>query len=227
MMKRDDLGHVLFFDTKPVCFGGVNRRVYSNKLLFKGWQCWKKREALFPHPNFLFIEEGVYFKKGAILHIFAINKTALKATLYKHEALFKEILGPDFSPEGLIASIEEKKVIRPLINDDEALFGIILGFGAESPQAFKEKHLGKPRFTWAPPWTDDYTGIEVKRPKGCTISPVAFMGNPQSEEVIQLKKCYAQELKEIWEKYKSSPDLLKMTLNQLCNVEKERVQLPG
>ena len=221
-LKNDSLGHVLFCTTKPACLAAIDKRChqksYRQKILLKGWKCWKNHEHLFQHPNFIFLEEECAFGDEKVLHIFIINKEVLFATLTGNIEFFKATLGSDFSPENFMVSIEKERVLRPLIKNDEALLGLILGYGLESSIAFKQAHekidySGK----GAPKWTENYTGIEAIYPKKCKIHPIAFIGNPQSREVLSLLECYNRESKEIWKIYRSSPNFLEAVLKRLCD----------
>src|SRR5262249_20305684 len=70
---HENMGHVLFFDNKPACFTGFalgRQQHYLEKLLSKGWMSWKKYEHLFPHPNFIFIEEIICLPDTKLMHIY-------------------------------------------------------------------------------------------------------------------------------------------------------------
>lgn len=220
-LKYDSLGHVLFYQTKPACLASIDkkchRKSYRQKLLLEGWKCWKHYEHLFQHPNFIFLEEEFSIADESVLHIFIVNKKTLTTSLHCNLELFKKILGPDFSPEKFIFSMEKERVLRPLINHDEALLGLILGYGAESSVAYKRRHNELHNIDdWVPTWSENYAGIEATSPQKCKIHPIGFMGDPKSKEVIHLLNIYTQELEEIWKIYRSSKDSLKLVLMSLC-----------
>lgn len=221
-IKYGHFGHVVFYTMKPASLTAIDRecsrRFNDQRSLIKGWKCWRKYEHLFQHSNFIFAEEEVVFGDEKLLHIFIINKKTLLSSLYDNIEHFKAILGADFSPENFIVSIEKEKVLRPLIHHDDALLGMILGFGVEAPSAFKEQHE-KYDDDLIPEWTPTYSGINIPCPKKCIIFPVAFVGNPDSEEVNTLIDTYAQELENIWEMYRGSKNPLKMILYKLCENE--------
>ncbi len=187
-------------------------------MLLKGWHCWKNNEYLFQHPNFIFLEEEFSFGDETVFHIFIVNKKTLSASLHKNIECFKALLGPDFSPQNFILSIEKAGVLRPLINNDEALLGLILGYGTESPTAYKKQNAQiDKKDDWSlPKRTENYTGLEALCPKKCRIHPVAFVGDPKSKEVVSLLNLYTQELEEIWKVSKASKDPLKLILEKLC-----------
>jgi len=219
-VKHDQAAHVLYFDNKPACrtgsFLSKEDKTFKDRLSLKGWNSFKKNEHLFPHPNFIFseyiLEDGDDFK---ILHIYLINKRVLKSCLTRHKTLFQEILGPGFSSEEFISQLEFGCSLPSLLYEDEMLLGIILGYGEESAQAFKEVRKKCTNF-YAPPPTETYQRIDLKRPENCKIHPVVFMGNPNSPEVRELVSTYEQELQEIWPIYNKSKKPLKTVLEKLC-----------
>jgi hypothetical protein len=191
-------------------------KTYKDTLALKGWYAFKKNEHLFPHPRFIF-SENVFESGNAckILHIYFINKESLKTCLNDYQSLFRQILGEEFSQETFIAQLEAGVALPKLLNEDEMLLGILLGFGKESSLAFKKR---RPQCTasYAPLPTATYCQIDLKRPQGCKIDPVVFMGDPRSSEVLKLRSMYEQELKNAWSIYKQSNNLLKSVLTQLC-----------
>ncbi len=219
-IKYDQAAHVLYFMNKPVCLTGPvlksRHKIFKDILILKGWLAFKKYQRLFPHPHFIFSENiSASDEDFKVLHIYIINKQSIIACLEKHLHLFRNILGSEFSAEQFISKLEQGDSLPALLKGDEMLLGILLGFGEESSKAFKEtvdNHTG----ILAPPPTDSYQCIHLKRPKGCRISPVVFMGNPCSKEVQKLCATYESELETIWKLYKASPDPLKMVLEQLC-----------
>jgi len=224
-IKWEALGHVLFFETKPVCFTGIpvdcncsvtppcisKEPLKFQEELHEGWKIWKKHELLFAHPNFLICEEKRQFGKGAkqgtMIDLFFVNKKSFLACLNRFCDLFKKELGESFSPESFLKKVEEKKILRPLLNHDELLFGLLLGYGYEASFAFREEKLGHA--------TDLPAKLVGKRVKGCEFAPVSFKGNPLSEESQALTNKYSEELTTIWNSYRGK-NLLEVTLEKLC-----------
>lgn len=210
---HDQAAHVLFFSNKPVCLTGPaiqhNDRSLQDILCLKGWRVFKRHEHLFPHPNFIFCEH-IYDsgRECKVLDIYIINKRSLKKCLTEHLDAFKEGLGDAFSPEQFIAKLEEGRSLPELVNENQMLIGILLGYGEESSRTFK-RACGQPH-------TETYRRIDLQRPQGCKIHPVVFMGNPRSEEVRKLSSTYEKELQAIWSRYKSE-DPLKLFLDSICN----------
>ncbi|NGX61204.1 MAG: hypothetical protein K940chlam9_00687 [Chlamydiae bacterium] len=224
-VKWDQLGHVLFFETKPVCLTGIpfdcdfsltapcisKEPLKFQERLKEGWITWKKYEPLFPHPNFLICEEirkvSKGEKQGTMVDVFFINKHSLLKTLKKNQHLFKQTLGASFTPTKFLEQIERDKTLRPHILYDEMLLGILLGYGHTSSWTYREKKLGHLNIP---------TMTVGKAEKGCELSPVSFMGNPAAKEAKILNCKYSLELKEIWNRY-NRKQFLEITLKQLCS----------
>lgn len=221
-IKKDQAAHVLCFQNKPVCLTGPvlkdKNKTFKDILCLKGWLAFKKNEHLFPHPNFIFSESMYDNNNFKVIDIYIFNKKSLRKCLADHIAIFKETLGQGFSVEQFISKLEEGFPITALLNKDEMLLGILLGYGNESSQAFKEVRT-KCTQTFAPSPTKFYQRIDVKQPKGCKIDPVVFMGNPNSYQVQALISIYENELEEISKIYREKKDPLKMALECLCSIE--------
>lgn len=216
--KKDQLGHVLFFNTKPACLTGPllkdRNKCYIDRLCLKGWQAFKKNESLFPHPNFIFSEEIIKDKDFAVLQIYIFNKKILLKCLNQNKNIFLKYIGNEFTSENFIAELENGKKISELIHHHQVLLGIILGFGLDSAQDFEQAHANQDS-EYIPPWTEYYCGIDVKKPQGCKIDPIAFMGNPNSQEVQELVSTYANELARLWFVYRKQ-DPVKLFLEGIC-----------
>lgn len=210
-IKLNQAAHVVYFENKPMCL--VSTRIKSPKLLFnnllwsKGWMAFKKNEHLFPHLNFIFSSHIHDEKNGwQTMDLFIINKRALSKCLAKHLHIFREVLGQDFAPELFISKLEEDVKINSLINNNEMLLGILLGYGEESSRAYQEmrnKYKGR-----TPPHTETYCAINIKTPSMQKIFPIGFLGNPHSTEVESLKSVYEEELDVFWKIYKKKDPLV-------------------
>lgn len=219
-IKMDQIAHVLYFKNKPVSIIGkalkVKGRHFSDIFCLKGWYAFKKNEHLFPHPHFIFSENVVSFNETfKALHIYLINKESLELCLQQHIHLFQEILDQEFSPRQFITQLEEGYSLDSLINKDEMLLGILLGFGEEASKSFRDFEAEYGNHSEAPT-VETYCGIELRRPKGCRINPVIFMGNPHSPQVKMLASTYENELGQISKIYREKKDPLKMVLEKLC-----------
>ncbi len=239
LIDNNQAAHVLFFDKKPACLISFTKKgpVIPSKTYFLTWDpfrdkphivwnpffekehlqkwiSWKKYEHLFPSSNFVFCEDEIGYDDGRIsIQVCLINKKSLRNCLHEYEAIFKEFLGEDFSPENFISAIEARKKLVPLIKDNDALLGIILGYGSKASLAFREKTKSSNRESNR---LNKYQGVNALQPSKCKICPVTFMGDPDSEEVNNLLEQYTRELNEIWMSYKGSTNSLKLILEKLC-----------
>lgn len=230
-IREDHFGYTIFFD-KPVSASGFfikcpSREIpapYLNKLMSHGWKIWKKYEPLFQHPNYIFCEEIEDFfdsdlnRRIKSCHIYLINKNALSHLLQKNNSIFSEHLGQEFSPENLLHKIETTRTLTPHLNDNEALLGIVLGYGIRSSFKFADMHtIGK-----IPEDHTDWTPIISGQPRGCKINPVIFIGDQNSEEDQSISRHYSSQIDEIWNVYRDKEFLIKV-IRQLCATTREDV----
>ncbi len=221
-VKIDQAGHVLYFNTKPVALIAIvlesrGKTIKEEMRALKGWKVLKKHQDLFSHPNFIFTENLFEPDKDlSVLHIYFINKLSLRACLKKYNSAFQEILGSGFSSEKFISQLEEGLSLPHLVNQDELLTGLLLGFGEESSKAFKNKYVSSSD-AGLHVEPEIIQGVSIKMPQSCDFMPVMFVGNPNSPEVKQLVSTYEQELQATWSMYKKSKKPLKTILERLCD----------
>lgn len=220
-IKMDQIAHVLYFENKPISIIAKtlrcnNVKYFNDSLCLKGWMAFKKYEHLFPHPHFLFSESIVSFDESfKVLHVYLINKDATYTCLEKNLYHFRKTLGEEFNPREFILQLEKGVPLDILLNKDEMLLGILLGFGEESSKAFVDFNT-KQIEPFESPKEERYCAINLKKPRGCKINPVVFMGNPNSPQVLDLASDYEKELEEISRIYGEKKDPLKMVLEKLC-----------
>ena len=221
-IRADHFGFTIFSD-KPVslssyfirCRSDELANPYRNKLISRGWHVWKKYQHLLPHENFIFCEERDDFYDESlnftfkISHIYLVNKSELIKLLRKQEATFAKCLGEGFSPEGFLKLVENTKTLMPHLNNDEALLGLVLGYGLESALQFAElQQKGS--------YEDGVCEAIISyQPNRCKIQPVVFVGNPQSREVQNIKEHYAEPIEKIWNIYKDKNFLISV-IKALC-----------
>ncbi len=172
-MQYASISHVLFYDNKPMCIIPIiikhKGKSFSEIQSLDGWQIFKKYEQLFPHNNFIFNTQTVEFSQDfKVLHIYLINKKALENCLDQYLPFFDQMLG-SFSKKTFIEQLETGCPLATLINKNDFLLGILLGFGRESSKAYMEMN------STITSYDEPYCGIEVKNPKGCKFFPITFM----------------------------------------------------
>lgn len=206
-IKKDHLGHVLFFTNKPASFVAASLCEKGRDDLFlQGWNVWLEKESLFPHPHFIIYDEIV---NGELLHIYFINTATLDAKCSENKNLYNEI-----KMESFISDLRNKR-IDSLFCADETLRGFLLGFGVESSKAFKAEKRRNNSFK--PIFCAEAGKVKVESDrcflKG-SVHPVSFIGNPESEEVKGLCHLYAEEL-EVIEELVQKKELLQLVLRAL------------
>lgn len=221
-IKTDQLGHVLFFSTKPACFFIVDLAEEEDTFT-KSWNVWKSKEHLFQHHNFIVYEE-ICEKKA---YVYFINKQTLLSQFSRKEELLKKMFGESFSIKDLVVKLEQN-TFDSLICKNKILLGMLLGYGIESV-------LDYPQYIAPDPYASSKELISILCATDskitttslednvmlCTfkskaaIHPVSFIGDPNSEEVKSLKAIYSQELEKIEMIYQRK-DLLRICLEKLC-----------
>lgn len=219
-VQRDNLGFVLFGETKPACvctiplicdYSILSSTVTTTPLKYQkkvrqGWYIWNFYKHRFNHPNLIICEEYQRTKQTIFLNLFFIDKAKLLHLIYDYQEDFEQVLGENFSAEKFIAKLEKKKKLRPLIMHDEKLLGLILGFGKQASTDFRDGKFEN---------QDLFTSLVGYKPKQCSIVPVSFRGDPNAEESKVLVEAYTQELLYIDEIFKSECFLLSV-LEKFC-----------
>jgi len=222
-IKQDHLGHVLFFASKPASMSVIHMAENEQEFT-EGWKVWTSKESLFQHPNFIIYQESI----GNKIYIYFINKKTLLLQLSFKEEYLRKLFGESFSIRGLIEQLEHR-TFSGYLRENQILLGILLGYGIESSQKYKQYITGDQQGA-----IKDLTGIlciademieTIQREENVSfcylksktqIHPVTFIGDPNSAEVKKLKENYTKELEKIDRLYQKK-DLLRTCLNQLCN----------
>ncbi len=210
-LRLHQASHVIYFDNKPVCLASVwlksPKRLFTDVLWIKGLRAFKKHEHLFPHPNFIFnIETIGEDDKWKSINLYVINKRALSKCLIKNSHIFQEKLGEHFNFSQFVSQLENGIGLSFLIDNNEMLLGILLGYGEESCRLYQTMRSNYK--SMVPPDTDTYCGINIKTPNMHRLFPIGFAGNPNSTEVQNLVATYEKELNIFWNAYKKKDPLL-------------------
>lgn len=100
------------------------------------WETWKKYRYLFNLKNY-FLTDKILTNKS---RIFLINKKYFLQVFTQNVDLFNQVLGQEISPEDLLNKIIWSKVsLFNLLNNNEGLLGILLGFGRHNAMLFQER----------------------------------------------------------------------------------------
>lgn len=219
-VKRDHLGHVLFFSTKPACLSVINITEKDQELFAQGWSVWESKKDLFQHPNFVVYKEVCENR----IYIYFINKKTLLSLATSKEPQLKQLFGEAFSTKVLIEQLEQK-TFPSLICKDQVLLGVLLGYGIESSRQYEQYCAGARQDLTGILCADDekIETIQLENVTFCQLNnkaqihPVTFIGDPHSKEVKNLKDIYSEELEKIELLYQNR-DLLRLCLEKLCNL---------
>jgi hypothetical protein len=141
------------FGDKPVSLSGdfevtpcenTLEGMRSGGIFWKKWEIWEKYKKLFPIKNYIIIKEQANCKKFKISNIIFINKKAFIKIINDNVKLFESVLNTTIDPKIMLKNIEERKVsFRESINNNEMLWGILLGYGKHNASLYnKREHIG-------------------------------------------------------------------------------------
>lgn len=107
------------------------------------WKIFDKYQNLINKNKYLLIKRklvGLDQSDGEADVIFFINKQAFRNIVNKHIKIFKQVLGEDISADQLLNQIEDPGAnVKKVLNYNECLLGILLGFGAHNSALFEER----------------------------------------------------------------------------------------
>ncbi len=225
LIRTDGLGYVLF-GSKPVCLSGyfINPPLgnllmrFDNFSIKRGWEVWNKYEHLFPHPNYLILEEAHVRGDDNIHPIYFISRKNLLKTISANSGIFENELSIDLNAEKFLSEINKKQSLSEVINFHEGLLGILLGYGAESSMHYYRRDL---MWKFKPPLLCEEVYLESVSvyPDNAQsifedIHPIQFVGKPRSQEVKSILEQNSKERSYLLNIY-SQGNLLEITLRKL------------
>lgn len=251
MIFEQDFGYTLF-GNKPVSLA-----VYFLNPSFDTVFC-SKRGSLFPivkvwsilekniishlQGNYVLLKQIDRAKNHHLFQIIIINKCSFLQTVAEHLDLFCELLEKKISPKELLDEvILNQRSLWDILNSNEALYGIILGYGKDNSLAFKRKmELGqvfrpdcqnsqkKPPFSPKPSkgfqsaeeeyryLEDQHCFFDIQPSSLSPLYPPCFMTMKNNDkETKLLVKEYKETFKQIVEIY-AKGDFLSITLDRLA-----------
>jgi hypothetical protein len=207
-------GYVLFFDSKPVSIISFWTEDNSTAKFKDGWDIFKKYEHLFPHKNYIFDEQQRKISSKESIQIFLINKKSFIDCINRHSNVFHEILHQKIDGLKFVHEIENGKHLMDLIEDNEILLGILLGYGEESSKLYNIKQVESMQNKIP---DKSYITITSELTDDIEILPVAFKGNVNSQEARKLNSKFQEEWKSLWTLYqKKNQDSTSFFLESLC-----------
>jgi hypothetical protein len=148
----------------------------NNQIMKKGWKTWEKYSSLRSN-HFLFIEERSLYSSCAHW-IFVINRDLFCKVVNEHCLEFERILGRKITGEALFERVKQEQALLKLLQNNDVLLGIILGFGKNNAQCFAEGDRKKLGFF--PAASDKISSIQLP----------SFRANLNDPETMLLREKY-------------------------------------
>lgn len=221
---EDHFAYTLFAD-KPVSLSAhfvltpwenTLEKISPDGLFWKKWKVFQSYQNRLPLKNFILIQEPSKTKNWQIANIILINKQAFIKTLKRHLKIFESVLGHKVNPQEMLKNIEEGKIaFADSINDNQMLWGILLGYGSHNAALYNKQdreYLNLGDFT-------KYSQISLEPIGDYHYSPlrigsVYFAGDLQHPETKALQQKY-QNLRGKISAIYAQGDFLEITLSKL------------
>lgn len=248
LIYENHFGYTLFGD-KPVSIAGYFTLEPSSNFLWgrsrhsnlgELWKNWENYQKALNIKEYIFLNEADGDLENLRV-ITLINKKAFLAKVRGHIDLFQTILGNNITPELLLerVSVPHASLFK-ILNYNEGLYGILLGYGKNNAFAFKRSlELAKmvdPVYRnfplhFSPSFPRPSKGFsslsEEYESLRCRLSPFTHQHKlsqvllPQmvvledDDETANLRKKYREVHRKIVQTYSNS-DFLDITLMRLC-----------
>lgn len=123
----------------------------------KGYLTWLKYQKYFPTSRFaLCYEKFDKFTPGnAIMTL--VNKQAFSQLVEEEKELFKQILHREITGTMLLEEAKQRPLLGELLQDNDTLIGLILGYGKENATLYYQRSL----------LSSDQEKIDFTRANGC------------------------------------------------------------
>lgn len=141
-------GHTIF-GAKPLTTIGLEHEKRSRLASFvtrEEWTAWTSslEDTGFISTRFILRESTADNLVGSHRELLLYNRDKISAAYEKHKVRFISKLGPDFSLEHLLHSVDSTHSMESLCGGDFELKGILLGYGQRSAQIYgRVQYLGK------------------------------------------------------------------------------------
>ncbi|MGL5263228.1 MAG: hypothetical protein ACRDAI_01410 [Candidatus Rhabdochlamydia sp.] len=252
MVFEEDFGYTLF-GNKPVSLTGYSLKPYLNHPIFfeegsafpfiEAWSILEKKVLCHLKGNYVILKQIDHARNHHVLQIIIINKSRFLETISEHLDLFCELIGKKITPKELLDEvILNQRSLWDILNND-ALYGILLGYGKENSLAFQRRlDLGRvftsdsrkphPPIPFYPKPSKEFQSAEeeflyfekqhdffdIRESRLSPLCPLTFMTMKNDEKTKELTKEYKETFKQIIAIY-AKGDFLSITLDRL-NAEK-------
>ena len=220
LILRDSLGYTLIGE-KPMSFGGFSdpKRTFfpfiTDYCMVRGWKLWEKYKQYFLNPRYKFwMEESTWTER--VKFIILIDKHQISEVFENNIQDFKLLLGADISTNHLLEQSQNKPLLKNILNNQEALIGILLGYGRDNAWWYhnRDKSLKNPS-VWGRECQNKFK-LPWKKYQIEELALPGFVGDPDSSETILLKQRYLNARKRLLDYYKNK-NFLEATLNLFKN----------
>ncbi len=210
---------------KPLSFTCFRTPRYSllsysipNLRIVRGWKTWRRYKHHFENDRVKFWIEESPWVKGISCLILADGEQCHRV-IQENFSYFEGVL--NHLSFDLFKDVDQVPFFLDTLKMDEGLIGILLGYGKENALLYHQNNLKGKSFIPLPRiWNDEERKSTQYLWKYCTLQPLdisdlllpIFVGNPNSEESIDLKKKYLTAKNKI-EKYYSGRNFLSATLS--------------
>lgn len=166
----------------------------TNLALYKGYIVWQKYASFFSDSDFIIWTEPSSLAKD-VDFIFAANVKKLTATLKNHQTLFKAYANVEDIDDAIVHHhIKNKTFFSHLLNHNELLLGISLGYGEENANLYcqnRDHPENNSTLFWDISCYQEQTqflALSKQALLSQTITYPFFVGNPNTETGARLKK---------------------------------------
>lgn len=202
------------FGTKPITFYDKFHEPSLNSfikprfddLFFQYWKIWKKYSIKTPNYAFIEFDDGHYF------YLIFVNKNSVLKIIEKHITVFTDHYQKKMSAKDILENILTTKDYFVEFGNNEIIYGLLFGFGYTNSLAYFLKYEKEYFYLEGVSFHDEpqYSLYRIPLP--------FFLVFKSNDEVLELRKTYQRERKEIIDHY-SKGDFLKTTLEKLTSID--------
>lgn len=224
-----------FYDFMDFSIGAMRR---NNLMGLKGWEVWKKYRTSFPSSKYFLLENH----DDGCMTLVMINKHAILRIVEENIDLFRNTLGTELTPQTVLdRCVRSQDIFRDVLQYNDELLGILLGYGRHNALLFSRKHQiegirDSQKFSLmkkAMVPSQGFDTIDDERNdinKRLTVfdksilddfNPLLmalpfFVVDPDHLETKELKNKYKEQYKNIIKQYEKR-DFLEVTLQRFCS----------
>lgn len=199
----------------------------KNYKVKKGFDLWEKNKCFFPMKNYLIKKEPNPWNPKNELILF-IDKKRFVQTIEDNIDVFQTILERKIIPTELLAEAENSFLLRDILQENDFLIGILLGYGRNNSKIFylttKQNYRNNNfKYVWYDNDLNKNIMLKMKLIDGLSgkifqnlenMRLPDFLAEVSSDETLALKKTYLIDRQNILEFY-SRGDFLENTLKKL------------